>query len=131
MVTKKQMENLIPFSQRSENEQRAIRSMGGKANGEKRRQQKTLRETIKMILDLPAQDEKSIKLMQENGIPENLTNATMVGLALVNRAKDGNVPAQRLLAEMVGENEVQGVPHIPAGAINVNFVDKDGEADGG
>lgn len=128
MVTKKQMENLIPFSQRSENEQRAIRSMGGKANGEKRRQQKTLRETIKMILDLPAQDEKSIKLMQENGIPENLTNATMVGLALVNRAKDGNVPAQRLLAEMVGENEVQGVPHIPAGAINVNFVDKDGEA---
>lgn len=131
MAGKGRTENLITLDKRTKEEQREICSMGGKASQKKQRENKTLRDTIKMILDLPAKDEKSIKLMQENGIPENLTNATMVGLALVNRAKDGNVPAQRLLAEMVGENEVQGVPHIPAGAINVNFVDKDGEADGG
>lgn len=128
MAGKGRRENLVTLDQRTKEEQRAICSMGGKASQKKQRENRTLRETIKMIMDLPAQDEKSIQKMKENGIPDNLTNATMVGLALVDRAKNGNIPAQRLLAEMVGENDVQGVPHIPAGAINVNFVDKDGEA---
>lgn len=128
MAGKGRRENLVTLDQRTKEEQRAICSMGGKASQKKQRENRTLRETIKMIMELPAQDEKSIQKMKENGIPDNLTNATMVGLALVDRAKNGNIPAQRLLAEMVGENDVQGVPHIPAGAINVNFVDKDGEA---
>ena len=129
MAGKGRIENLVTLDQRTKEEQREICSMGGKASQKKQRENRTLRETIKMIMELPAQDEKSIQKMKENGIPDNLTNATMVGLALVDRAKNGNIPAQRLLAEMVGENDVQGVPHIPAGAINVNFVDKeDGEA---
>ena len=56
--------------------------------------------------------------------------ATMVGLALVDKAKKGNIPAQRLLAEMMGENDTQGTVinnNLPP-TINVHFVgdDKDG-----
>lgn len=46
-------ENLIPFSQRSEEEQRAIRSAGGKKSGEKRREKRTLKERVKWLTDDP------------------------------------------------------------------------------
>lgn len=45
--------NLIPFSQRSEEEQRAIRSAGGKKSGEKRREKRTLKEHVKWLTDDP------------------------------------------------------------------------------
>jgi hypothetical protein len=74
-------------------------------------------------MEMPAYDKDSIDAMEKNGVEaDDMTNATMVGLALMTKAKKGNVPAQRLLAEMVGENEVQGVTKIPNGSININFV---------
>ena len=121
------IENLEPV--RTEEEAREKGRRGGIASGIARRRKKNLRESLKVLMEMKAKDKESIEAMKENGVEsEDMTNAMMVGLALLNKAKNGNVPAQRLLAELHGENEVQGVPHIPAGAINVNFVDKDGEA---
>ena len=52
MPTEKQLANLIPFQDRPESEQRAIRIAGGVASGESRRRRKTQAEIIRSIMDL-------------------------------------------------------------------------------
>ena len=49
-------ENLIPFNERTEKEQRAIQSAGGKASGEARRKRKAMREQAELLLSLPFKD---------------------------------------------------------------------------
>lgn len=44
-------ENLIPFDQRTESEQREIRSKGGKASGQSRREKKLFKDLFKEMLD--------------------------------------------------------------------------------
>lgn len=44
-------QNLIPFDQRTENEQREIRSKGGKASGQSRREKKLFKDLFKEMLD--------------------------------------------------------------------------------
>ena len=48
-------DNLIPFNQRTDEEQRAIQRKGGKASGEARRQKADMRELMKLMLteDIP------------------------------------------------------------------------------
>lgn len=114
-------EDLIPVRSVEEAKEKGRR--GGIASGIARRRKKNLRESLKMLMEMKATDKESIEAMKQNNVDvEDMTNATMVGLALMNKAKKGNVPAQRLLAEMVGENDVQGVTKIPNGSINVNFI---------
>jgi len=43
--------NLIPFSERTEKEQKEIRTMGGIASGEARRAKRDMRERMKMMLE--------------------------------------------------------------------------------
>lgn len=122
-------QNLKKYSEMTPKEREEFHSKGGKTSGRKKQEQKTLRETIKMIMGLDAKDSSSLKMMKEAGISESLSNATMVGLALVNKAKSGNIPAQRLLAEMMGENDTQGTVinnNLPP-KININFVGDDDE----
>lgn len=52
--------NLVPFSQRTEEEQKAIQSKAGKASGEARRKKKDMREVAKAILE-HAMDESQIE----------------------------------------------------------------------
>ena len=44
-------ENLIPFNERTEEEQREIRRQGGIASGESRRRRKTLKEELELLLE--------------------------------------------------------------------------------
>lgn len=58
--------NLIPFSERTEKEQREIRSAGGKASAEARRERKTLKEELLMLLsDGDFQARMSLSLINE------------------------------------------------------------------
>lgn len=52
-------ENLIPFSQRTEDEQRKIREMGGKESGKARRRKRDMREWLELALELPSKDDAS------------------------------------------------------------------------
>ena len=45
--------NLIPFSERTASEQRAIQSKGGKASGASRRRKRDMAKAMKMLLDMP------------------------------------------------------------------------------
>ena len=50
--------NLIPFNKLSEDEQKEIRSKGGKASGEARRKKRDMREVAKAILEHAMNDEQ-------------------------------------------------------------------------
>ena len=76
--------NLIPFSERSEKEQRKIRSKGGKNSGEARALKKTFKETAKAKCT-----------------PEVLDKITG---RIIQMAMAGNLNAFKLLREMLGED---------------------------
>ena len=51
MSENKGHENLIPFDERTEEEQRRIAKKGGKASGEARRRKRDMRELMKLMLE--------------------------------------------------------------------------------
>ena len=52
------IDNLIPFNQRTEEQQREIAKMGGKASGEARKKKRDMREVAKAILEHAMKDEQ-------------------------------------------------------------------------
>ena len=112
-----QPQNLIPNSERTPQERRERAQKMGIASGEARRQKKALREILPELLSLDISSKKTREQLKQFGIKdEELTNGTLVGVSLLKEAIKGKVPAIRLLAELMGENDVQGVakvqPHI-------------------
>ena len=92
-------ENLKPFSERTESEQREIRSKGGKKSGEVRRQKKLLKDYLQEVLD-----DKKIKI---DG--KEVDGATAITLKLVQQAMKGNVKAYTTIRDTLGQAPVQGI----------------------
>ena len=95
-------ENLIPFSERTEDEQRKIRSAGGKASGASRRAKKNLTECTNILLNMKVADsQKSTKAMMKSlGIDdEDMVYAMAVSVAMLAKASKGDVPSARFLLE--------------------------------
>ena len=87
--------NLIPMNERTESEQRAIASAGGKASGEARRKRKTLKEELLLMLS-------------DGDIQEKIS------LALINEAINGNnagsvTKAFEVIRDTIGERPVEKV----------------------
>lgn len=95
-------QNLKPFDQLTEKEQREIRSKGGKASGEARRARKTLREELLALL--------SQEMKDENGNPVNTQVAMSV--SLIKEAIDGNTKAFELVRDTIGEKPVDKVEQV-------------------
>ena len=99
-------ENLIPFDQRTEEEQRAIRSKGGKASQKKQRENRTIRECMKILAALPCKAGKLKERINEAGIEdEAITNGMAVAFTTMMNATK-NPAFARVLFEMLGENEI-------------------------
>jgi len=77
-------ENLIPTSERTKEEVRAIGRKGGIASGEARRKKRTLTDELKILMD---QDNNKLK----------------VSTALLTKALDGDTKAIGLLRDTIGE----------------------------
>lgn len=87
-------ENLKPFSERTESEQRKIRSKGGKKSGEVRRAKKTMRELLDYLL------EKEIT----NNKGEKATTKEAILVAAIKKAIAGDMKAIEFIRDTVGEN---------------------------
>lgn len=127
-------ENLIPFSERTESEQRAIRSAGGKASGKARRERKKMREQAEMLLSLPFQDIETvdqngnIKSMREemqriSGVEDvgDIDNQMAMVIAMWKQALSGGasgVQAFNSLRELIGEKQTDIKLD---GGVKVNF----------
>lgn len=93
---------------------RRIRSNGGKASAEARRQRKTMRETLSTLLSLATESGKLVSAEQVqtlgelNGKPVDVQTALLV--ALVNRViLAGDVRAAEFLRDTVGEKPTEHV----------------------
>lgn len=105
----RRMANLIPLSQRSPEERRAIARKGieaRKANVEKRKQEKRermqIQKVMSVILSSEVSNEKQKKLLNSLGFEgEHLTNEMLLMVALFKKGLSGDVNAIRNVTEMM------------------------------
>lgn len=96
--------DLIPFNQRTEEEQKKIASMGGKKSGEVRREQKTYREMAKAMLSAQITDPKMLEEMAKYGIEgTDLKAYTLLGM--IKASAEGSHNAFDRLLELTGEKD--------------------------
>lgn len=89
--------NLIPNSERTPEELRAMTRKGGKRSGEVRREKRDFREAMKALLDLPAED------------LAGMTNREAICAAMVQKAVGGDKGAAEFCMGAAGENPTSKV----------------------
>lgn len=101
--------NLIPFDQRTEDEQRKIRSAGGKASGAARRRKRSLKEAADLYLSLPVEDKRRWnKLARRYLDAEEIDNQMAMIVALWEGAVSGDARSAKVLIDLIGtEGEEQ------------------------
>ena len=110
-------QNLKPFTQMTESEQRRIASMGGKASGEARRRRKLMREVMQDCLD------ETITL--KNG--DEITARYALAKKHLQKGIAGDVKSAKLVVDWSGEaptrNEFTGEDGAPL-RITIENIDK-------
>ena len=102
-------DNLIPFDQRSEEEQREIRRKGGIASGVARRRKRALKEAADLYLSLPVSDKRTWNRLARRGIdPEDIDNQMLVIAGLTDAATCGDAKAAAVLFKALGEDVPPG-----------------------
>ena len=96
--------NLIPFNKRTEDEQREIRSSGGRASGVSRRRRRALKEAADLYLSLPVSDRRKWNALAKRGIdPEDIDNQMAMIVGLADAAANGDARAGRLIVDILGD----------------------------
>ena len=93
-------ENLIPFNERTEEEQRKIQRKGGIASGKARREKADLKKKVNDILAMDVFSPQLKEALEEKGL--NATNQTAIATVLLQKALKGDMRAIELLAKMNG-----------------------------
>ena len=98
-------QNLIPFtSEQSREEAKKNGAKGGKASGVAKRQRKTLKEQLELLLSLPVKDEQTRDYIASLGIdPDTIDNATALTLSMYQEGLKGNTKAYELIRDTLGE----------------------------
>lgn len=126
-------ENLIPFNQMTESQQRAIQSAGGKASQEKRKERKKMREQAELLLSLPLQNAlknpltdktllgeiKAITGIEDDEVIDN--QFAMIAVRLMDalsKTSSSSVQSFNSLRELVGEKKTEVDLN---GGVNINF----------
>lgn len=98
-------ENLIPFNERTESEQRQIAQKGGIASGVARRRKRSMREAADYYLALPETDRRRVNALLRDAVdPEDIDNQMAVIKGITARAKKGDPQAANVLLKMLGED---------------------------
>ena len=89
---------------RTGEEQAKIARAGGKASAEARRQRRTLKEQMELLLSLPVKDESTKTFIESLGIDaDKIDNATAITLSMYQEALKGNTKAYELIRDTLGE----------------------------
>ena len=122
MPTEKQLKNLKPFSERSEDEQRAMRSKGGKVRAQRARERKEFQELAKTILSLAMKSGSTTGVEDVESIAElngkNLTVAEGIILKQAMKALRGDRYAAEFMRDTAGEKPIEKQD------VNVRTIDK-------
>ena len=96
--------NLVPFSERTESEQREIASKAGIASGKARRRKRDMKQKMKLLLSLPAanNDREEMKAM---GIePQDMDNEMVLVKTLFLSAAGGDTKAFDRIMDLLGKS---------------------------
>lgn len=96
--------NLIPFNERTESEQRAIQSEGGKASGASRRRKRDMAKAMKLLLDMPAIPGANAYLQQFGFDEADMTNQMALLSTVFMKAMNGDVRAAEFVRDTAGYN---------------------------
>ena len=108
-------QNLIPFNERTESEQREIAQKGGIASGAARRRKRSMREAADYYLSLPETDRRRVNaLLRDEVDNEDIDNQMSVVMGITEAAKRGDARAAGVLLKMLGEETVQEDPAADA-----------------
>ena len=103
----KKDENLKPFHQRTENEQREIRQKGGIASGKSRRRKKALRTALKEAVSLTLKElphDLRVAIMYAANITDvELTVSDAILGSLIRSACAGNSQMMKVLLDVLDE----------------------------
>lgn len=80
---------------------------GGIASGRTRRAQRTFRESINAILTCPVQDESVREALEVLGLDPTVLNE--INLAVIGKARRGDVEASRFIRDTKGEKPREGL----------------------
>ena len=98
-------QNLIPFSERTESEQRDIRSAGGVASGAARRRKRSLKEAADIFLSLPVSDQRRWNKIARTGVaPEDIDNQMAMIIGLTMAATAGDAKAAKVIIDLLCED---------------------------
>jgi len=107
MTERPQNKNLTPITTLSSEEAKRRGSAGGKASVKKRRERKTLKETLELIGDLPMHEGKLLDLSKAKNIDQlinaNKTVKDQIAVRLAVMAQNGNLRAIELIRDQIGE----------------------------
>lgn len=91
-------EDLIPFNERTEDEQKRIAQMGGVASGVARRRKKSLREAADLYLSMPLRDKRRLNAMLRDGLNvEDVDNQMAIIVGLTKMAQMGDHKSAKVL----------------------------------
>lgn len=105
-------ENLVSLADRTTEEQRRIAQKGGKASVEARRGKKTMRENLRMLLEMGLTDVEEMELKARGILSEDLVTMTYLNNKQIEKAKDGDTSAYLAIRDTIGEK--------PTNNLNVN-----------
>lgn len=96
--------NLVPFTERTESEQRAIQQKGGIASGAARRRKRSLKEAADVYLSLPVADRRRWNKLARRCIdPEDIDNQMAMIVGLTEAATAGDARAATVIVKLLGE----------------------------
>lgn len=96
-------QNLIPFDERTEEEQREIRASGGRASGVSRRRKKSLREAADLYLSLPVANRRAWNKISAEGVdPDDIDNQMAMIIGLTQKAIKGDAKAAKIIVDLIG-----------------------------
>ena len=102
-------QNLIPTTKRTKKEVREMTTKGGKRSGEVRRQRKTQREQLQLLLSLPLKNPKAVEQIKNLGIEDTeINNQMAMNVAMFNlilKGGKGAVQAYNSINDLIGDNE--------------------------
>ena len=97
--------NLIPFDERTKNEQREIARQGGIASGIARREKKTVQKILNDFLSTSAKDNPQVaKMAAKIGLKSDDSIKDLLTIVCtLNTLKDGNLSDLERLSKLLGE----------------------------
>lgn len=112
MPTEKSLKNLKPPQSSEEARERGRK--GGIASGKARREKKSLREGMKMLMELEISDKRSANKLKQLGVdPSDFNNKILMLVGLMKEAQLGNVAAFDRIRDLLDEEADNDTGELP------------------